>query len=71
MKIELDPMDLKPKYQENSGTPAVDQNLSTSQIRFAHLNERAQQVVTAAGCAVFRAWDRLTYNVIYPPKGDR
>jgi hypothetical protein len=65
--VTLDPTDLKPEFQTGSGY-GVDQKISTREVTFEKLNERAQQIVKAAGRAMFYSWDRQTYNAVYPPK---
>ena len=66
MQLLLDPMDLKPKFQQGKGG-SVDQNISTRDVTFDKLNEQAQQAVAIVGRATFYAWDKQTYNAIYPP----
>lgn len=62
MKLELDPLDLKPKFQEDG-----DQAISTREIAFSHLREEAQKAVSMVGWAMFFFFNRETYNAIYPP----
>lgn len=68
MKLELDPIDLKPEYQTKDSEGGIDQKCNTRDVVFDKLNEQAQCAVRAVGKAVFHAWDRRTYNAIYPPK---
>jgi len=67
VKLELDPLDLKPKYQRGTGGD-VDQACSTRDVTFDKLNEKAQAAVSTVGRATFYAWDRQTYNAVSPPK---
>ena len=66
MKVTLDPQDLRPEFQTQT-KKGVDQKLSTREITFDMLEEKAQQVVAIAGEALFYSWDRKTYNNILPP----
>ncbi len=67
MRLELGPTDLKQEYQV--GKPGdVDQACSTWQVTFDKLNEQAQAAVRVVGGATFYAWDRRTYNAVYPPQ---
>ena len=53
MNLELDPLDLDPKYQE--GTEAernINQAINTRDVTFDKLNEKAKAAVTAVGRAV-------------------
>ena len=68
MKLELDPADLKPKWQKGTGNE-VDQACSTREVSFERLNEQAQAAVSAVGQGTFYAWDRKTYNAVYPTTG--
>ena len=63
MKLELDPLDLNPQYRDGK-----TQACPTSAVSFAKLTKEAQAAVRAVGRAVFYAWDRETYNAVYPPK---
>ena len=67
MKLELDPIDLSPEYQRGA-KGEVDQACNTREVTFDKLNEQAQTAVRAVGRATFYAWDRRTYNAVYPPK---
>ena len=69
MKLELDPLDLKPEYQRGVGSD-IDQACSTRDVTFDKLNEQAQTAVSVVGRGTFYAWDRRTYNSVSPPKGD-
>ena len=66
MKLELDPLDLKSEHQRQTDGE-VDQACSTRDVSFDKLNEEVQKAVCAVGRATFYAWDRRTYNVVYPP----
>jgi hypothetical protein len=71
MKLALDPVDLKPKFQVNRGTfdvPALHPTVNASEVTFDHLCGSAQRAVLAVGRATYYSWDRETYNAIYPPK---
>lgn len=68
MKLELDPTDLKPEYQEKVDDRNIDQAISTMEVNFDKLNAEAQAAVLLARKATFFSWDRQTYNAIYPPK---
>jgi len=69
MQVELDPLDLKPEFQSGTAEERnIDQGISTRDVTFDKLTDRAQAVVRAAGRAVFYAYDRMTYNAVYPPK---
>lgn len=68
MKLELDPLDLKPEYQRKT-LHSVDQVCSTREVSFDKLKPQVQTAVRAVGAATFFAWDRKTYNAIYPPQG--
>lgn len=65
--LTLDPSDLKPEFQEGEG-PGLNQKISTRDVTFEKLNEKAQKLVEIIGRAVFYAWDRQTYNAVYPPR---
>jgi len=67
MKLELDPMDLKAEFQRGTGGD-VNQACSTRDVNFDKLNEQAQAAVKVVGRATFYAWDRQTYNAVYPTK---
>lgn len=67
MKLELDPTDLAPEFQEGKGEN-VDQKCSTRDVTFDKLNPKAQKAVRVVGRATFFSWDRKTYNVIRPPE---
>ena len=68
MQIELDPFDLKPEFTEGGAAEKnFDQAINTRDVTFDKLNDKAQQVVRAAGRAVFYAFDRMTYNAVHPP----
>jgi hypothetical protein len=67
MKIEFDPCDLKKKYQTKGG----DQTISTHQVSYEHLNAKARKILDITGRAVFWAWDRQTYNAVFPPTPKR
>lgn len=62
MRLELDPLDLKPEFIKKG-----DQAISTGEVTFAHLSEAAQKAVLAVGRATFHSFDRQTYNAVYPP----
>ena len=66
MKLTLDPLDLKPKYQTETAE-GTDQACNTSQVTFDKLNPEAQAAVCAAGGATFHSFDRRTYITIHPP----
>ena len=59
MELSLYDDDLKPEFQ----------NLNTSQTKFHHFNERAQQAMKITGRSVFKRRD--TYNAIIPPDTNR
>lgn len=67
MKLELDPLDLKPGWQEKGGENGIDQKCNTRDITFEKFPTRVQLAIKAVGRAVFYAWDRKTYNAICPP----
>ena len=66
-QVTLDPLDLKSEHQKLVDG-RTDQADPTSEVTFAMLDYRAQQLVRAAGYAVFYSWDRLTYRRISAPK---
>jgi len=66
-EVTLDPLDLKPEFL-SGGKGNLDQNISTREVTFDKLNEKAQKIVLAAGRAVFYSWDKQRYNAVYPPK---
>lgn len=67
MKLELDPLDLRSEFQEKDRR-GLDQACNTRDVTFEKLSEAAQVAVRAVGRGVFYAWDRQTYNAVYPPK---
>lgn len=70
MKVELDPFDLRSEFTRGGAAEKnFDQAINTRDVTFDKLNDKAQQVVRAAGRAVFYAFDRMTYNAVYPPQG--
>lgn len=66
MKLELDPMDLKPEFQTGKGY-SVDQKISARDIKFDMFKDDIQAAIIAVGGATFYAWDKQTYNAIAPP----
>lgn len=52
MKLELDPLDLAPEFQEGDGNK-TDQKINTRDVTFDKLNETAQAAVLAVGKATF------------------
>lgn len=64
MKVEFDPSDLKPEYQDGKG----DQKISTRDVTYNHLNDKARKVLDVVGRAVYSSWDRQTYNAVWSPK---
>ena len=69
MKLTLDPLDLKEEFQRKDaeGT-SIDQACNTRDVDFEKLRTEVQEAIRAVGRATFYAWDRQTYNAIYPPK---
>ena len=66
MKLELDPGDLKPEFQEKKGDNGIGQKCNTRDVTFDKLNRTAQVAVEAVGRATFFAWDKQTHNAVYP-----
>lgn len=65
MRLTLDPQDLAPEHQTKTHLD-IDQACSTSKVHFGMFTPGVQRAITAAGRAVFYAWDRRTHNAIYP-----
>ena len=67
MKLTLDPLDLRPEFQEKT-EKGLNKSISTSQITFCHFTDMVQIAICTVGEAVFYSWDHKTHNVIYPPR---
>lgn len=71
MKLTLDPVDLKPEFQTRGEHGYIDQAINTSQVRFEHLDEKAQKAVRVVGRGTFFNWAGDIYNAIDAPTDSR